>query len=256
VDDVDWMLVFGLTAVGTGFAIVGGLAIGAVVQSHRRDRAIRRELDREELPAVIDRLWPDDGRGGLGMTDEELLLDPWAFGPWCWVIDRVRLFDLPIPCRGMNGLWPVPTEALANALGDLVDPLEGRAIGWDALTLQQPYATAIALGHKRVENRPWRRSIPPHGRWIGLHAGTTFYAPPDWFQPFNGPDGCGRTRAEQAQEWVELQLDSWRACYDNDCHWPDAPTAGELPRGVMLGAVHVAAILRYPDDPDGIGNEP
>jgi hypothetical protein len=45
--------------------------------------------------------------------------DPWAFGKHCYFIDEVRLLPEPIPCRGMQGLWPAPPE-IATALDQLV----------------------------------------------------------------------------------------------------------------------------------------
>lgn len=34
----------------------------------------------------------------------------WAFGPSCWRVDAVRLFDQPIPCVGHQGVWYLPDE--------------------------------------------------------------------------------------------------------------------------------------------------
>lgn len=31
--------------------------------------------------------------------------NPWAFGPWCWVLERVRPLPTPIPVKGLQGLW-------------------------------------------------------------------------------------------------------------------------------------------------------
>jgi hypothetical protein len=42
-----------------------------------------------------------------------------------------------------------------------------------ALTLWQPWATSIAVGPKRIENRPWRFPLPM-GTLIALHAGATY----------------------------------------------------------------------------------
>ena len=38
--------------------------------------------------------------------------DPWANGPWCWVLERPRLFACPIMWRGGQGLFNVPRAAL------------------------------------------------------------------------------------------------------------------------------------------------
>lgn len=57
---------------------------------------------------------PDDG---------ELCPDPWAFGPWAWVLDPVAVvLPTPIPwAGGGRGLWPVPSavlDELRRARGD------------------------------------------------------------------------------------------------------------------------------------------
>lgn len=39
-----------------------------------------------------------------------------------------------------------------------------------ALTVRQPFAGLIALGHKRIENRGWRPSLAP-GERFAIHAG-------------------------------------------------------------------------------------
>lgn len=31
--------------------------------------------------------------------------DPWAFGPWCWVLGSPTPFKRPIPARGLQALW-------------------------------------------------------------------------------------------------------------------------------------------------------
>lgn len=181
------------------------------------------------------------------MTPAELRADPWAFGPWCWVVDQVELFELPFPCRGMQGLWPVE-GGMVEALDGLVGWDGPRARDWSALTLLQPYASAIASGHKRIENRPWRRTIPPGGLWVGLHAGAALYDRFDAVMPYRF---CRRTREEQVREHVDHQLDVWRspmAPVFGQPGWPDAPTSSELPRGVMLGAMHFTACLPYPTE--------
>lgn len=85
-----------------------------------------------------------------------------------------------------------------------------------ALTLQQPYASAIAIGPKRIENRPWRRTLPAGGEWVALHAGRTLYE--------------GQSSDDLHAQMVE-------------CGWTDCPLLGDLPRGVLLGVMHVDAIV-------------
>jgi hypothetical protein len=36
----------------------------------------------------------------------------WAFGPWCYIIERPVAYDTPIPGRGRLGFYPVPAEVL------------------------------------------------------------------------------------------------------------------------------------------------
>lgn len=38
----------------------------------------------------------------------------WFFGPFGWVLDDVVAFDVAVPCRGMQGLWPLPRNVLAT----------------------------------------------------------------------------------------------------------------------------------------------
>jgi hypothetical protein len=43
-----------------------------------------------------------------------------ANGPWCWVLEDVVRLPVPIPCRGMQGLWDVDARLeaqIAQALG-------------------------------------------------------------------------------------------------------------------------------------------
>lgn len=160
------------------------------------------------------------------MTPVELLADPWAFGPWCWCIDEVRLFDRPRPARGMQGLWPLGEADwfACNNLALGLDPStrlrHADGVVHSALTLLQPYASAIAIGQKRVENRPWRRTIGQDGSWFALHAGRGDYPRAD----------------DLVEEWREP-----------GGIWRDAPDLAAMPRGALLGVMHVARIARHPD---------
>lgn len=148
----------------------------------------------------------------------DLLNDPWACGPYCWVIDDVRLLPEPIPCRGAQGLWHVGEDmsaTLSKATG------LGSYRWWQALTVLQPFASAIAHGGKRVENRPWRWRLPAEGVWLGLHAGKALAG---------------------TQEEVDDALEDWR--FER---WPETPALADMPRGAMLGAMHIAAIVPYPE---------
>lgn len=38
---------------------------------------------------------------------EDLIADPFAFGPWCYVLANVRPLVTPFPCRGQQGFFQV-----------------------------------------------------------------------------------------------------------------------------------------------------
>lgn len=44
----------------------------------------------------------------IGTVPDEARRSPWAFGPWCWVIDRVVQLSTPVPCPGHQRLWILP----------------------------------------------------------------------------------------------------------------------------------------------------
>lgn len=93
------------------------------------------------------------------------------------------------------------------------------------LTVKQPWATCIVgvqlasgehvPGAKPVENRSWRRKIPPGGLWLALHAGKKIAD----FGPVI---------------WSEIRMLQ-----------PSFPRRGELPVGKILGLVRVDRILPF-----------
>jgi hypothetical protein len=46
-------------------------------------------------------------------TSPEAAGSPWAFGPWCYRVSDVLVLPQPVPCRGMQGWWPVPAGVIA-----------------------------------------------------------------------------------------------------------------------------------------------
>lgn len=44
------------------------------------------------------------------VAKEDLPNNPWAFGPWCYVLHDVVGFETPIEMRGQQGLWPLDPE--------------------------------------------------------------------------------------------------------------------------------------------------
>lgn len=163
------------------------------------------------------------------MKREDLLRDPWATGRWCWVVDDVQRLRRPVPLRGSLGLWRLPPSVDAFLhLGDDAPT--------HALTVLQPFASAIIDGPKRVENRDWRFKVPAGGRWIGVHAGK------EWWS--HAEAAGGRCAADLIEEWADRPDPLW----PQQGIWPEArnyyPTNMGL--GVLIGAMHVDQILEYP----------
>lgn len=82
------------------------------------------------------------------------------------------------------------------------------------LSLLQPYASAIIVGPKRVENRPRTIfNVPADGVWIGIHS---------------------------SKGWWDIDWSLWRR------DWPEASMLQrDYPRGVVLGAAHVVSRRVY-----------
>lgn len=43
--------------------------------------------------------------------------DPYADGPWCWILENARRFATPIPYCGRQRLFDVPDSVVSDALG-------------------------------------------------------------------------------------------------------------------------------------------
>lgn len=57
---------------------------------------------------VVGYMHPEgDGRRVLNTGSEFEFDDRWFFGPYGWLLDQITAID-PVPCRGAQGLWPVP----------------------------------------------------------------------------------------------------------------------------------------------------
>jgi hypothetical protein len=51
-------------------------------------------------------------------TRERFGADPWAHGPWCWML--MHAVELrPVPCSGRQGLWVPDDGVLAAGLDQL-----------------------------------------------------------------------------------------------------------------------------------------
>lgn len=96
-----------------------------------------------------------------------------------------------------------------------------------ALTIRQPFASAIVSGPKRVENRA--EAMVPRGlhcpkpapRWVAVHA---------------------------AKEWYPFQAGGLDAVREA---WPEMGVLEEMPRAAVVGAAELVSADRWhPDDPD------
>lgn len=81
------------------------------------------------------------------------------------------------------------------------------------ITIRQPFASGIMAGKKQVENRSWGVKLPKDGSgtWLAVHTGNN-YCTGTAFQP----------------SIAELQR-----------VWPQMPPADVLPRGAIIGFMHV-----------------
>lgn len=84
-----------------------------------------------------------------------------------------------------------------------------------ALTLTQPWATCIAHGPKRVENRTWS----PHVR-----------------TPFQLAIHAGRALCEE--DYAKVRDVGW-----TEMGWPNIAPAVELPRGAVVAVATVVAVV-------------
>jgi len=87
-----------------------------------------------------------------------------------------------------------------------------------AITMLQPFASGVLAGKKTVENRSWSPKLPTDGAgvWLAVHAG-------------RGP-------VATAKAFGSLIEGLERA-------WPAMPPPKELPRGAILGLMHVRDVV-------------
>lgn len=52
--------------------------------------------------------------GGVVLPGSALSSDPWFEGPVGWLMTEVVALPEPVPCRGAQGLWPLPPDVLAR----------------------------------------------------------------------------------------------------------------------------------------------
>jgi activating signal cointegrator 1 len=64
---------------------------------------------------LVDCLEVTEANQGM-FADFERIAGDLSIGRWVWVLERVRPFREPIPCRGAQGLWTVPPEIVEQVL--------------------------------------------------------------------------------------------------------------------------------------------
>ncbi|RUS32535.1 hypothetical protein BC938DRAFT_475150 [Jimgerdemannia flammicorona] len=110
------------------------------------------------------------------------------------------------------------TQDMQAADGDEAEALH-------AITVQEPFASAIIHGSKRLENRKFRLAIQDQkrGRWVAIHAGKS--------------DRCFK---DGTYNVVRLQC------------WPEAPPESTLRTtgGKILGLAHFSACVPLTEIPD------
>ena len=95
-----------------GAAFIRDLGHVLPPQSEHRDSVIVgvvRIVRAVNLDRIEDALFATMGTGNQPAKDP-VESDPWAFGPWVWVLDNVRPLATPVPCKGAQGLWRLPVD--------------------------------------------------------------------------------------------------------------------------------------------------
>lgn len=101
-----------------------------------------------------------------------------------------------------------------------------------ALTVRQPFGSAVILGAKPIENRDGVFfDVGPKGRWIALHAAKAWYPS---FDPKRSTSRRADIRNDHADavDWL-------------DDMWPSRPALDEMPLGSILGMVHVRRVWDF-----------
>lgn len=116
-----------------------------------------------------------------------------------------------------------------------------------AITIDQPFASAIASGEKRVENRYW---CPSHRGWLAIHAGRTTRR----FEPGDKPEPLTGLRQSQMPFGAVVAVARLVACLP-----VDAVRAGRVPPGLaawLPGHPHAKGPQCWVLDPVWRLNEP
>jgi hypothetical protein len=94
------------------------------------------------------------------------------------------------------------------------------------LTVLEPFASAIILGPKRIENRTWKPPADLIGGDLAIHAGKK-----KWY-------------LQQAEVMAQVQA-----------HWPELPNSFPS-MGCVIGVVRLTGCTRVPEHPDAWAHGP
>lgn len=82
--------------------------LGALIGVARLVGVVRRH----PVTARMHFLFTRSDLGEAVPEDLAARIRPWWRGPWGWLLDEAVLLPEPIPMRGQQGLWRIPTKAL------------------------------------------------------------------------------------------------------------------------------------------------
>jgi activating signal cointegrator 1 len=81
--------------------------------------ALDRPLPRGAIVAVCRLVGCEQSRGPDRWPTFERAFGDLSEGRWAWRLADIRALDRPVPCRGMQGIFPVPEELLPTIGVDL-----------------------------------------------------------------------------------------------------------------------------------------
>lgn len=138
VENRHWRISRGWVAIHAGAHLGGRPGLPAVLEAMRAlglmslragwrlDATTHFVREGREVEVPLVSTWPTSAIVGLAHFNGELARGGWAVpGALANHLDEYLPLDTPLPCRGAQGVWPVPVE-YAAVLADLHRPL-GRA---------------------------------------------------------------------------------------------------------------------------------
>jgi hypothetical protein len=84
----------------------------AIIGTVKLARVIRRIREEELPPSQMGFA----GAVALSLSRDPLQSSPWFFGAFGWVCEEPFVLPEPVPCRGAQKLWKLPTDVEARVL--------------------------------------------------------------------------------------------------------------------------------------------